>query len=148
MKRSGVILVTFGAAIGIVCGVLVVLAGIGDLRSGKALGGQVLSIGSSAIVLSLAFLAILATRAKHHARNCGALLIVASLVIALLGFAVIVGLVLALPSMLSEDYSVFTGTIFLVSWFVSVFVAFVLIGGVLIRVGAADADRADLHAYR
>ncbi|MCY4144763.1 MAG: hypothetical protein OXG08_13885 [Gammaproteobacteria bacterium] len=141
MKQSGINLVITGAVIAIVCGALVILANLGDIKTGKELVGLVLGIGSSAIVFSLAFLVILATKAERNARNCGTLLIASSFATAILGFVVIAVLVLTMPT--DGNYSEFARAIYLTSLFISVFLAIVLIGGVLIRLGSDGEGKAE-----
>ncbi len=141
LKQSGINLVITGAVIAIVCGALVILANIGEMKAGKELVGLVLGIGSSAIVFSLAFLVILAAKAEKSAKNCGTLLIASSFTTATLGFVVMAVLVLTMPT--DGNYSEFAGAIYLTSLFISVFLAIVLVGGVLIRLGSYGEGKAE-----
>ena len=136
MKRKGVTLVVIGALIGIGTGLLVAITSAIDLRTGKELAELGLVLGSSAVSVSVMYIILTVLTAKDRALTCGNLAIGTSLTTSVLGFGHIAYLVVSLPT--EGEFEVYAGAIWLTSWFVALFLSTVLIGGVLIRLGATE----------
>lgn len=144
MKATGITLVIIGALIGMATGVITVVTSTSDLKIGRDLAEIGLSLGSVAVAFSIMFITLVVLTAKNRAAKCGTLVMCACLAAAILGFVTSTFLVVLMPTYGNDDD--YIGAIWLTSWFVSLFLSTVLIGGVLIRLGAAEPR--ERHAYR
>lgn len=144
LKQPGVILVVSGSVIGIATGLLAAITSAIDLRAGEALSELGLVLGLSAVGVSLMYITVVVLRAKDRAVMCGNSLIGTCLTTAVLGFVLIAYLAVSLP--IEGDYQVYSGAIWLTSWFVALFLSTVLVGGVLMRLGVTEPTKRESSA--
>ena len=139
LKQPGVSLVFVGSVLGIATGLLAAITSVIDLRAGEELSELGLVLGLCAVGVSLMYIILVVLRAKDRAVMCGNSLIGTCLTTAVLGFVLIAYLAASLP--IEGDYQVYSGAIWLTSWFVALFLSTVLVGGVFMRLGVTKPTR-------